>query len=112
MKLPINITSRPMDHHHLRPGLLLVTCIQLRQAACLVRISSSQVLVPVEEPVVLLVVEDPVVIIVKILPKFPSSVLLDEQSAEALLLGQHGLISSQSTGHQTGSGNNNNLGAF
>ena len=42
-----------------------------------------------------------------------SSVLLDEQSAEALLLGQHGLISSQSTGHQTGSGNNNNnLGAF
>ena len=36
------------------------------------------------------------------------SALLDEQSAEALLLGQHGLISSQSSGHP----NPGNLGAF
>lgn len=37
-----------------------------------------------------------------------SSALLDEQGAEALLLGQHGLISSQSSGNQNG----NNLGVF
>lgn len=34
--------------------------------------------------------------------------VLDEQSAEALLLGQHGLINSQSTGHSI----NNSMGAF